>query len=90
MTSPRQTVRDSLRPAAGGRARRGRKPPAGIESAARAAVTGLLVYATGVVVGLALLLALGAWFGVSRRAVAAEARLTEADEAGDHRGDLAA
>ena len=53
-------------------------------------MTGLLVYATGVVVGLALLLALGAWFGVSRRAVAAEARLTEADEAGDHRGDLAA
>ncbi len=52
-------------------------------------MTGLLEIATAVVVGLACLLALAAWFGVSRRAVTAEARAVEA-ERGQKRDDLAA
>jgi hypothetical protein len=53
-------------------------------------VTGTLEIATAVVAGLVCLLALAAWFGVSRRAVAAEARAVEAEHAQKRRDDLAA
>ena len=60
------------------------------ESAIQGNVTGILLFVTTLVVVAVLLLALGAWFGVSRRAVAAEARAVDTAAAPDEHSDLAA
>ena len=53
-------------------------------------MTGILLFVTTLVVVAVLLLALGAWFGVSRRAVAAEARAAETAAEAHRHDDLAA